>query len=79
MMAMLKILLAMSLLVWAMVPAKAADRAQIAEFMAVTGFDVALESMRLSARDAPEMLGLDAYDFGLSWSRLQIASLSRKL
>ena len=49
---------------------KAADRAQIAEFMAVTGFDVALESMRLSARDAPTMLGLDADDFGLSWSRL---------
>jgi len=65
-----KILLAMSLLVWTMAPAKAADRAQIAEFMAVTGFDVALESMRLSARDAPEMLGLDADDFGLSWSRL---------
>ena len=70
MMAVRKILLAMSLLVWTMVPAKAADRAQIAEFMAVTGFDVALESMRLSARDAPEMLGLDADDFGLSWSRL---------
>ena len=65
-----KILVAMSLLFWIVMPAKAADRAQLAQFMAVTGFDVALESMRLSARDAPTMLGLDADDFGLSWSRL---------
>ena len=70
MMVMRKILLAMSLLFWTVMPVKSADRAQIAEFMAVTGFDVALESMRLSARDAPTMLGFDADDFGLSWSRL---------
>ncbi|MBT6864236.1 MAG: DUF2059 domain-containing protein [Planktomarina temperata] len=70
MMVMRKILLAMSLLFWTVMPVKSADRAQIVQFMAVTGFDVALESMRLSARDAPTMLGLDADDFGLSWSRL---------
>ena len=70
MIAMRNILPAIALLFWAVMPAKAADRAQIAEFMAVTGFDVALESMRLSARDAPTMLGLDVDDFGLSWSRL---------
>ena len=70
MMVMRKILLATSLLFWTVMPVKSADRAQIAEFMAVTGFDVALESMRLSARDAPTMLGFDADDFGLSWSRL---------
>ncbi|MDB9719702.1 DUF2059 domain-containing protein [Planktomarina temperata] len=70
MMVMRKILLAMSLLFCTVMPVKSADRAQIAQFMAVTGFDVALESMRLSARDAPTMLGLDADDFGLSWSRL---------
>ncbi|WP_424099429.1 DUF2059 domain-containing protein [Planktomarina sp.] len=70
MMAMRKILVAISLLFLMVMPAKAADRAKIAQFMAVTGFDVALESMRLSARDAPTMLGLDADDFGLSWSRL---------
>ena len=70
MMVMRKILLAMSLLFWTVMPVKSADRAQIAQFMAVTGFDVALESMRLSARDAPTMLGFDADDFGLSWSRL---------
>ena len=70
MMIMRKILVAISLLFLMVVPAKAADRTKIAQFMAVTGFDVALESMRLSARDAPTMLGLDADDFGLSWSRL---------
>ena len=70
MMAMRKILVAISLLFLMVMPAKAADRTKIAQFMAVTGFDVALESMRLSARDAPTMLGFDADDFGLSWSRL---------
>ena len=70
MMAMRKILVAIALLFLMVMPAKAADRTKIAQFMAVTGFDVALESMRLSARDAPTMLGLDADDFGLSWSRL---------
>ena len=70
MMAMREILVAISLLFLMVMPAKAADRTKIAQFMAVTGFDVALESMRLSARDAPTMLGLDADDFGLSWSRL---------
>jgi hypothetical protein len=70
MMIMRKILVAISLLFLMVVPAKAADRVKIAQFMAVTGFDVALESMRLSARDAPTMLGLDADEFGLSWSRL---------
>ena len=70
MMVMRKILLAMSLLFCTVMPVNSADRAQIAQFMAVTGFDVALESLRLSARDAPTMLGFDADDFGLSWSRL---------
>ena len=70
MMAMRKILVEIALLFVMVMPAKAADRTKIAQFMAVTGFDVALESMRLSARDAPTMLGLDADDFGLSWSRL---------
>ena len=69
-MAMHKKLLVMSLLFWTVMPVKAADRAQIAEFMAVTGFDVALVSMRQSAQDAPTMLGLEADGFGLSWSRL---------
>ena len=36
----------------------------------MTGFDVALESIRLSADSAPQMLGIDAADFGSEWSRL---------
>ena len=49
---------------------QAADRTKAIAFMEVTGFDVSLRSMRVSAADAPAMLGLDAEDFGLSWSRL---------
>lgn len=48
----------------------AADRDKVAAFLKVTGFDVALESIQLSASDAPRMLGLQAEDFGASWSLL---------
>ncbi len=51
-------------------PVMAADRARVDAFLTVTGFDVALESIRLSADSAPEMLGIDAADFGSEWSRL---------
>ncbi|MEM9870257.1 MAG: DUF2059 domain-containing protein [Pseudomonadota bacterium] len=50
--------------------AEAADRAKLEAFLEVTGFDVALESIRLSASSAPEMLGLQAEDFGSEWTRL---------
>lgn len=50
--------------------ATAADRAKLQEFLEVTGFDVALESIRLSAGSAPDMLGLQAEDFGTEWTRL---------
>jgi len=49
---------------------QAADRAKVEAFLEVTGFDVALESIRLSARSAPEMLGFAAEDFGSEWTRL---------
>jgi hypothetical protein len=39
-------------------------------FLEVTGFDVALESMRLSAGDAPTMIGMQAEDFGVQWTAL---------
>ncbi|MEX0311455.1 MAG: DUF2059 domain-containing protein [Tateyamaria sp.] len=52
------------------VSAAAADRVKLQEFLEVTGFDVALESIRLSAGSAPEMLGLQAEDFGTEWTRL---------
>ena len=57
-------------LVLAALPARSADFDKITNFMQVTGFDVSLESLRVSARDAPGMLGMDADDFGLSWTRL---------
>lgn len=50
--------------------AAAADRAKLDRFLEVTGFDVALDSIRLSAGMAPEMLGLQAEDFGTEWTRL---------
>ena len=48
-------------------PLYGADRDKIKAFMKVTGFDVSLESMRVSAGDAPAMLGMDSADFGRSW------------
>jgi len=51
-------------------PAGAADRARIQAFLKVTGFDVALDSIALSASDAPAMLGIDAGAFGSEWTRL---------
>ncbi|MEO0668178.1 MAG: DUF2059 domain-containing protein [Pseudomonadota bacterium] len=50
--------------------ALAADRAKLEAFLEVTGFDVALESIRLSAESAPDMLGMQAEDFGSEWTRL---------
>ncbi|WP_298679747.1 DUF2059 domain-containing protein [uncultured Lentibacter sp.] len=44
--------------------------ARLEAFLRVTGFDVALESMRLGATDAPQMLGLEASDFGLRWTQI---------
>ena len=44
------------------------QRVKIEAFLETTGFDVALESIKLSAGTAPEMLGLDAEDFGAKWS-----------
>lgn len=52
------------------VAAEAPSRDKLEEFLEVTGFDVALESIRLSADAAPQMLGLEADDFGSEWKRL---------
>jgi hypothetical protein len=48
----------------------AADRDKIEDFLTTTGFDVALDSIRLSAESAPVMLGLDAEAFGSQWTRM---------
>ncbi|MBB3994425.1 hypothetical protein GGR95_002071 [Sulfitobacter undariae] len=52
------------------VQAEAPARQDVESFLEVTGFDVALESIRLSADAAPQMLGLEAKDFGSEWQRL---------
>lgn len=51
-------------------PARAADPVRLKAFLEVTGFDVALDSIRLSADSAPAMLGMSPDDFGSEWSRL---------
>ncbi len=48
----------------------ATDRDRIRAFLDVTGFDVALDSIALSAAAAPEMLGLEAEAFGSQWERV---------
>lgn len=50
-------------------PGQAADRARIEAYLEVTGFDVSLESIALSAKSAPAMLGLEEGDFGDLWQR----------
>ena len=51
-------------------PLRAADTERLNAFLEVTGFDVALESIRLGADSAPQMLGMQAEDFGSAWQRL---------
>ena len=50
--------------------AVAADREKTEAFLKVTGFDVALDSIALSAKDAPQMLGIDPGFLGSQWVRL---------
>lgn len=50
--------------------AQAADRGKLKAFLEVTGFDVALDSIALSAEHAPDMLGMNSSDFGESWSSM---------
>ena len=52
---------------FASVSAGAADRDRLQAFLQVTGFDVSLESIALSAEHAPDMLGMESGDFGDSW------------
>lgn len=51
-------------------PSNAADRDKIRAFLNVTGFDVSLDSIALSAKAAPNMLGMDPAVFGPDWTRL---------
>ncbi|MDW4496554.1 DUF2059 domain-containing protein [Sulfitobacter sp. D35] len=51
-------------------PARAIDGARVDAFLEVTGFDVAVESIKLSAGSAPEMIGVETEDFGAQWTGL---------
>jgi hypothetical protein len=48
-------------------PIQAQDEDRLTAFLAVTGFDAALDSIALSAGDAPLMLGRNATEFGADW------------
>ncbi len=48
--------------------AQAADRANVEAFLKVTGFDVAIDSIALSATSAPDLLGMNQGDFGAQWT-----------
>ena len=47
---------------------QAADRASVQAFLKTTGFDVAIDSITLSAENAPAMLGLENDEFGTEWT-----------
>lgn len=64
------LVLALSVGALAAQPARVSDPEKLEAFLEVTGFDVALESIRLSADSAPAMLGIQADAFGSEWSRL---------
>lgn len=49
--------------------AQTQDTDRLQAFLAVTGFDAALDSIALSAGDAPLMLGRTPTDFGSDWTR----------
>lgn len=51
-------------------PGRAASREELENFLQITGFDVALESIKLSAAGGPQMLGLEGSDFATTWTIL---------
>lgn len=63
------VMLCTLMLAAAPVTAQQADASEVEAFLEVTGFDTALESIALSAGDAPMMLGQDVSEFGTDWTR----------
>lgn len=55
---------------FASIPVQAAERDKVEAFLEITGFDIALDSIALSAGSAPQMIGLEASAFGSDWERL---------
>lgn len=51
-------------------PARAAERANVEAFLKITGFDVALAAIAHSADHAPALLGHDVADFGPEWVKI---------
>ncbi|KPA22584.1 hypothetical protein shim_08700 [Shimia sp. SK013] len=58
---------------------RAAERDKVTAFLQVTGFDVAIDSIALSASTAPLMLGLEEDAFGLEWTLLSKKVFDRDL
>lgn len=50
--------------------ARAADRTHVETFLNITGFDVALDSIALSAESVPVMIGLEPDVFGAEFERI---------
>ncbi|MDZ7711448.1 MAG: DUF2059 domain-containing protein [Roseovarius sp.] len=59
--------------------ARAVERDRIEAFLEVTGFGVAIDSIALSAADAPAMIDMEPADFGPSWSRITAQVFDRAL
>lgn len=51
-------------------PARAASKSEIVEFLRVTGFDVAITSLQQGAMAGPGLTGEDPDRFGRQWTRL---------
>lgn len=64
------LILALAMLAALPMAARAADRDRLEAFLNVTGFDVALESIKFAAGAAPKMLGVEPDVFGRDWTRL---------
>jgi len=62
--------LMIALMGFAVSPAGAAERDKVEAFLKVTGFDVSLDSIALTASNAPSMLGLPENEFGADWKIL---------
>ena len=63
-------MLTLAVLAAGSVAAQVRDMDRLETFLEVTGFDVALESIRLTAETAPAMIGFETEAFGSQWTRL---------
>ncbi|MGI3164894.1 DUF2059 domain-containing protein [Pseudooceanicola sp. 200-1SW] len=64
----LSALLALALVASLALPGRAASREEVRDFLKVTGFDAAIDSISLSADRGPAMLGLDDPGFVTVWN-----------